>query len=97
MITISGDDFDDYWYVEIDMGTESLPVLLRKSRTYEEYRRTGRAQAEHGVFPRVLWMLPTETRAARLRAGIAAEPRLSDRLFICITSGELVSTLRNPP
>lgn len=97
MVTISSDDYDDHWYVEIDLGTESLPVLLRKSAAYEEYRRTGRAQAEHGVFPRVLWVLPTRARVARLRAAIAAEPGLPDRLFTCIIAEDLIDTMRNPP
>jgi hypothetical protein len=97
MVTLSGDAYDDHWYLEIDLGTESLPVLLRKARAYEDYRRTGRAQAEHGVFPRVLWVLSTPVRVARLPAAIAAEPRLADRLFTCITTEDLIATLRNPP
>lgn len=97
MVTVSSDAYDDHWYLEIDLGTESLPVLLRKSRAYEEYRRTGRAQAEHGVFPRVLWLLPAPARVARLQAAIAADPELPDRLFTCITSDDLIATLRDPP
>jgi hypothetical protein len=97
MVTVSGDDYDDHWYVEVDLGTESLPVLLRKSATYEEYRRTGRAQAEHGVFPRVLWILSAPARVARLKSAIAADPGLPDRLFTCIIAEDLIDTLRNVP
>jgi hypothetical protein len=97
MVTVSSDDYDDHWYLEIDLGTESIPVLLRKAAAYEDYRRTGRAQAEHTVFPRVLWVLPTQARVARLQAAIAAEPRLPDRLFTCITPEALIETLRTPP
>lgn len=97
MVTVGSDDYDDHWYLEIDLGTESLPVLLRKAAAYEDYRRTGRAQTEHGVCPRVLWVLPTEARVARLRVAIAAEPRLPDRLFTCIVTKELIDTLRDPP
>jgi hypothetical protein len=97
MVTIGSDAYDDHWYLEIDLGTESIPVLLRKSAAYEDYRRSGRAQAEHGVFPRVLWVLPTPARVARLQAAIAAEPRLAARLFTCIITEDLIATLRNPP
>jgi hypothetical protein len=93
-VTTSTDQYDDHWYVEVDMGTESLPVVLRKCRAYEDYRRTGRAQTEHGVFPRVLWMLPTTARVARLKAALAADPNLPDRLFSVLTSEELLGTLR---
>lgn len=97
MVTIRSEAYDDHWYVEIDLGTESLPVLLKKSRTYEEYRRSGRAQTEHGVFPRVLWVLSDETRVERLRAAIAAEPTLPDRLFVSTTPEALIGMLREPP
>lgn len=97
MITISSDAYDDHWYLEVDLGTESLPVLLRKCIAYEDYRRTGRPQAEHGVFPRILWLLPTRGRVARFSAAITADPRLPDRLFTCITTGELLPTIHNPP
>ncbi|MGC4192918.1 MAG: replication-relaxation family protein [Thermomicrobiales bacterium] len=97
MVTLGSDAYDDHWYIEIDLGTESMPVLLRKCWAYEDYRRTGRAQAEHGVFPRVLWVLPTPERTERLKARIAAEPRLPGRLFTCITPEGLLPTMRASP
>jgi hypothetical protein len=92
-VTISTTDYDDHWYLEIDRGTESLPVLLAKCRTYAAYRRTGAAQTEHGVFPRVLWVVPTQRRVARLHAAIAADPDLPDRLFRVITPDQLTATM----
>ncbi|APF32864.1 replication-relaxation family protein [Microbacterium paludicola] len=84
-------DYDDHWYVEVDRGTEHLPVLLAKCRAYAAYQATGRAQAEHGVFPRVLWLLPTPAREARLRAAVRAAPDLSERLFAFTTTDNLLS------
>jgi hypothetical protein len=89
-------DYDDHWYVEVDLGTESLPVLLAKCRTYAAYKATGQAQAEHGVFPRVLWLLPTAARVARLRAAIQAAAGLDDRLFVCATTDQLTAVLDDP-
>lgn len=97
MVTLSGEHFDDHWYIEVDLGTESLPVLLGKCRAYEDYRRTGRAQSEHGVFPRVLWILPNRARAERLAAAIADEPKLPDRMFTCIEPGGLVRAIGETP
>lgn len=97
MITLSLETYDDHWYLEIDLATESLPVLMRKCRAYADYLRTGRAQAEHGVFPRVLWVMPTTARISRLEAAIAAEEGLPDRLFALATPGRLMATLRDPP
>ncbi|MDY0827790.1 replication-relaxation family protein [Microbacterium sp. BG28] len=89
-------DYDDHWYVEFDLGTESLPVLLAKCRTYAAYKATGQAQAEHGVFPRVLWLLPAAARVARLRAAIQAAAELDDRLFVCATTDQLTTVLDDP-
>lgn len=96
-VTIGSDEYDDHWYLEIDRGTESLPVLMRKSRAYEDYRRTGRGQAEHGVFPRLLWVLPDRGRVERLRAAIDHDPDLPSKMFTCITGDELIRTLSGPP
>lgn len=97
MATSSSGDYEDHWYIEIDRGTQSLPVLLRQSRAYADYRRTGRPQAEHGVMPRILWVMPTQRRVARLRAAIAAATDLPDRLFIVIGAEELIPAMCDPP
>lgn len=96
-VTIGSGKYDDHWYLEIDRGTESVPMLLRKCRAYEVYRRTGRAQSEHGVFPRVLWVLPDTGRVERLREAIDADPDLLAKMFVCITADALIGTLRDPP
>ena len=69
-ITASG-DYEDHWFLEIDRATESLPTVLRKCGQYERYRRTGQAQADGGVFPRVVWLVPDERRQRQLRDGLA--------------------------
>ncbi|MBZ4488113.1 replication-relaxation family protein [Microbacterium sp. cx-55] len=89
-------DYEDHWYIEIDRGTESLPVLLEKCRTYEAYRRTGAAQVERGVFPRVLWVVPTERRVARLSSAIRADPDTPAPLFAVTTPDQLLRVISDP-
>lgn len=55
------------WFVEVDRDTHHRPAILRKARLYETYYRSGVEQANSGVFPRVIWITPTVTRAAALR------------------------------
>lgn len=94
---LSGPDFDDHWYIEVDLGTESVvPVLRDKCAAYAAYRAIGRAQAEHGVFPRVLWIVPTQRRADRLTTAIHSDRNLPDRLFTVITPTGLPATIRDP-
>lgn len=96
-ITIGTSGYEDHWYLEVDRGTESLPVLMRKCRSYDDYRRTGRAQADHGVFPRVLWLLSDTRRVERLRVAIEADLKLPAKMFVCTTSDLLIETLCDPP
>lgn len=61
-----------HWFVEADLATEHLPVILRQCSAYQAFRATGRYQAVHGVFPAILWVTPTPGRAAAIRAAVAA-------------------------
>ena len=94
--TLSTPEYDDHWYLEVDRGTEHLPVLLTKCRIYTAYKATGRAQTEHGVFPRVLWVMPTQRRVERLTAAIHTDKALPNRLFTVITPDQLTATLTPP-
>lgn len=58
--------YEDRWFVEVDLGTESRPVLRRKLQAYIDYFHSGAEQAAHGVFPRVLWLTTSEARKATL-------------------------------
>lgn len=83
--------WDEFWFIEVDRGTESIPVLLRKCRQYDRYRRTGQEQARHGVFPRVLWVLPSSRRRAQLEAVLGQSADLAPQLFQVASPEMLVS------
>jgi len=88
-------DYEHRWFIEVDRGSESLPVVLRKCRTYEAYYASGVEQAEHGVFPHVLWIVPDSIRAERLRTTIDAEAsRLTPGLFSVTTTDEAMAVLK---
>lgn len=67
--------------IEVDLGTESLPTLLRKCGQYEVYRRSGVEQAEHGSFPLVLWLFTNQARADELRRRIQRTASLTSELY----------------
>lgn len=54
--------YEDRWFIEVDLGTESRTVIARKLRAYLDYFHTGAEQAASGVFPRVLWLTLAESR-----------------------------------
>lgn len=96
--------FDDRWFVEVDMGTESIPTLIRKCQQYETYRNSGieEADAERtgdaGRFPLVLWVFHGRTAEARLgelRRRIGRSSSLTTGLYRFTTAGTLDELLRS--
>lgn len=65
-VVLADEQFEDRWFVEVDRATESRPTLKRKLDRYVEYWRCGQEQANSGVFPRVLWVVPDDARLAAL-------------------------------
>jgi len=86
-------DYEYRWFIEVDLGTEHLPALLRKCRVYQAYFQTGLEQGRHGVFPRVCWSMNDPTRVERLRKAVVRDPDLSNELFTCVHRSDLVATL----
>jgi hypothetical protein len=81
--------YEDYWFIEVDRATEPPNRVVRKCFQYHEYRRTDNEQNEHGLFPAVAWVVPSERRREQLRGRLAEERVLNDRLFTIITRDEL--------
>ncbi|MCP2290945.1 replication-relaxation family protein [Nocardia amikacinitolerans] len=77
------DDFEQHWMIEADCGTEHDPHLGRKLTAYHRYYNTGRYQAEHGLFPSVLWVVPDCARADRLRELMSATETPANLFQIC--------------
>lgn len=67
-----GDDEVSAFFIEVDLGHESLPTLLGKSLAYEDYRATGSEQCQYGGFPQVIWAMDAyrETTALRRRKAL---------------------------
>lgn len=72
VLLVSGDE--DHWFFEVDMGTEHAPTVARKCAVYRSYWQSGSEDADEGVFPRVLWLVPDERRAEVLRRVIRRQP-----------------------
>ena len=85
--------YELHWFVEVDRSSESLPTVLAKCHLYADYYQSGEEQSRHGVFPRVCWVVPDETRAERLRRGIARDRQLPERLFVVTVEAEAVARL----
>jgi hypothetical protein len=74
-------EFEDHWFIEVDLATEHPPVVARKARIYQRYAATGAHQADHGLFPAVVWVVPDSARQTALEAALRADPQLQPELF----------------
>jgi Replication-relaxation len=86
--------YEDEWFVEVDLGTESLAVIERKARMYFDYYGTGHEQAERQIFPRVLFIANSTARAAAIERACHRLPEESQRLFVVTTIDRALEVLR---
>lgn len=82
------------WFIEVDLGSEHQPALIRKCQTYESYYQTGVEQAGAGLFPRVVWVVPDEQRAQEIERAIRRSGRLTPELFLVVTTDAALHLLQ---
>ncbi len=92
-VQLGNGDWIDSFFIEQDMGTERRGQLTRQHRAYAEHFRSGEVQAEMGVYPGVLWLVPDARRAellADIHYGLPAPTR---RLFTVATAEQALDVL----
>lgn len=88
------DGYEDRWFFEIDLATESPIRIIEKCRRYFDYYRTGIEQKRHRVFPLVVWIVPDTTRKTSLSTHMKAEFSKLPNIFTVITPDELGKLIR---
>ena len=85
LVRLRGEDtdgsFDDWWFIEVDLGTESLPTVTNKCSQYAAYYASGSWYDSFGVMPRVLWVTDKQRRVDQIRQSITRKRSLPDGLF----------------
>jgi hypothetical protein len=74
-------EVEDLYFLEVDRATHSLPAIERKSAIYRRYFQTGREQERWNVFPKVLFLVPTEARKEALVDTLGRQPAADWGLF----------------
>lgn len=85
----SAGDYEDHWFIELDLATESPVTVVRKCKQYAAYRNSGTEQREYGVFPSVVWIVPDGNRKSSLQRHIGEQMRGDANIFAVITLDEL--------
>jgi hypothetical protein len=75
----AGGKYEDSWFLEVDMNTESPSIVLEKCRRYARYYKSGLEQKQYGVFPLVVWIVGSESRKAKLQQYIAECREISEQ------------------
>lgn len=92
-VTISG-QYEDRWFIEVDLDTESPAKVINKCERYHKYYRSGLEQQEAEVFPLTVWIVPTAARKEKLITHIKAAFDKQPKLFAVITKDELEHLIR---
>ena len=74
------EEFELWWFIEIDRGTVSQATRARQAAAYRTYWRSG----AHEVMPRVLWV--TKDADTSERATAAVEPDLEPKGLFVVTA-----------
>ena len=75
---VDGGSYQDSFFIEVDLATESPVIVLDKCRRYAHYCRTGIEQKKYEVFPLVVWLVYTANRKAKLQQYIAECREISE-------------------
>ena len=88
------DDYEDRWFLEIDLGTESPAQIAEKCKLYRDYYLSGLEQKESGMFPLAVWIVTDDARKEKLREWVKSEVTPMPKIFLIIRDDELEKMLR---
>ena len=97
LVRVGVGDYELASFVEVDLGTESVPTIRRKCQVYLRYWRAGLEQQRHGVFPRVVWLVPDQHRVDKINGATQRLSRDAATGLFTVTTAEhgpgLLSTM----
>ena len=78
-------DVRDHWWVEMDLATESLPVVRNKIRAYLDFRERG-VLGPDGVLPWLVISTVTDRRRAAITALLQHLPEAGELVTVVLTT-----------
>ena len=96
---IARGDYENHFYVEIDLASEHLPQIVAKAGTYLQHAATGAVQHQLGIYPAVLWITTTRARALAMRTALRTDRSLPDGMHTVIANTDVRAHLlgEEPP
>ena len=88
------DGYEDHWFIEMDLGSESLSQVLDKCNMYLRYYYTGIEQKATEMFPLVVWLVKDAERKNSIKTYIRENLKDLPKMFLVITPDELEKMIR---
>lgn len=95
-VTITSPAYEDRYLMEVDRATENPGRVIATCWRYQEHQAAS-SQASDGVFPLVVWLVPTDRRRHRLERAIAHSTGLLRDLFRVIRLDQLPTLIHGGP
>ena len=91
----SDGEYEDYWFFEVDLATETPQRVMAKCEQYQSYFLAGEEQRKYGLFPKVVWIVRDGKRKDSLQGHISGSRGLRHKnLFSVILPDELETIIR---
>ena len=96
-VTITSPAYEDRYLIEVDRATENPGRVIATCWRYQEHQATSAQVSDGGVFPLVVWLVPTDRRRHRLERAIAHRTGLLRDLFRVIRLDQLPTLIHGGP
>lgn len=83
------EEYEDRYFIEVDLDTESPAKIIEKCQRYHAYYRSGLEQEESEMFPLTVWIVPSTSRKEKLIRHLREAFEKQAKLFAVITGNEL--------
>ena len=87
-------EWEQLAFVEVDRASEGSTALTRKLDIYIACWHSGSEQHTGGIFPKVVWLTPTERRTMQLRRLITTLPSDAQEIFAVTEFDRAIEELR---
>ena len=96
-VTITSPAYEDRYLIEVDRATENPGRVIATCWRYQEHQAASAQASDGGVFPLVVWLVPTDRRRHRLERAIAHSTGLLRDLFRVIRLDQLPTLIHGGP
>ena len=83
------EEYEDRYFIEVDLDTESPAKIIEKCQKYHTYYRSGLEQEASEMFPLTVWIVPSAARKEKLIRHLKEAFDKQARLFAVIACDEL--------